>query len=73
MQPGATGPAMVTVLLDGKPAGAARGADVSPDGVVRVDRSGMFRLIAAAPKQKHTLTLVVSDPGVRAFVFTFGP
>jgi len=73
MQPGASGTATVTVLLDGKPAGDARGADVGPEGMARFDRSGMIRLIARAPRGKHVLTLVSSDPGLRAYVFTFGP
>ena len=73
MQPGASGNAAVAVVLDGKPVGEARGADVGPDGVARFDRSGMIRLVARAPRGKHVLTLVASDPGLRAYVFTFGP
>jgi hypothetical protein len=73
MQPGPSGSAAVTVLLDGKPVGDLRGADVGPDGVARVDRSGMIRLVAGATRRRHVLTLVTSDPGVRAFAFTFGP
>ena len=73
MQPGPSGTSAVTVLVDGKPVGEARGADVGPDGVARFDRSGMIRLVARGPKGKHVLTLVASEPGVRAFVFTFGP
>jgi hypothetical protein len=73
MQPGPSGSAAVTVLLDGKPIGDARGADVGADGVARFDRSGMIRLVAGAPRRRHVLTLVTSDPGVRAFAFTFGP
>jgi hypothetical protein len=73
MQPGVSGSAAVTVLLDGKPVGEARGADVGTDGVARFDRSGMLRLVAGASKGRHLLTLVAADPGLRAFVFTFGP
>ena len=73
MEPGRSGKAAVTVLLDGTPVGAARGADVGADGVARFDRSGMLRLVAGASKQRHVLTLVATDPGLRAFVFTFGP
>jgi thiol-disulfide isomerase/thioredoxin len=73
MQPGASGKAAVAVVLDGKPVGEARGADVGPDGVARFDRSGMIRLVARAPRGNHVLTLVASDPGLRAYVFTFGP
>jgi thiol-disulfide isomerase/thioredoxin len=73
MQPGSSGNAAVTVLLDGKPAGEARGRDVGSDGVARFDRSGMVRLVAGAPKRQHVLTLSSSDAGLRAYVFTFGP
>jgi len=73
MAPGPSGNAAVTVLLDGKPVGDARGADVGTDSVARFDRSGMLRLVAGASRQRHMLTLVAIDPGLRAFVFTFGP
>ena len=73
LQPGPSGSAAVTVLLDGKPIGDARGADVGADGIARFDRSGMIRLVAGASRQRHVLTLVTSDPGMRAFAFTFGP
>jgi hypothetical protein len=73
MQPGASGHAAVTVLLDGKPVGDARGADVGADGVARFERSGMIRLVAGAPRRRRILTLSSSDPGLRAYVFTFGP
>lgn len=73
MQPALSGRAAVSVLLDGKPVGESRGVDVGADGVVRFDRSGMFRLVAGAPRRRHVLTLSSSDPGLRAYVFTFGP
>jgi hypothetical protein len=73
MQPPPSGPAAVSVLLDGKPVGEARGVDVGADGVARFARSGMIRLISGAPRQRHVLTLSSSDTGLRAYVFTFGP
>ena len=73
MQPGPSGRAAVSVLLDGKPVGEARGVDVGTDGVARFDRSGMIRLVVGAPRRRHLLTLSSSDPGLRAYVFTFGP
>jgi len=73
MQPGTSGSAAVTVLLDGQPVGDVHGVDVGADGVARFDRSGMIRLVAGAARGRHVLTLVTSDPGVRAFAFTFGP
>jgi Thioredoxin like C-terminal domain len=73
VHPGTAGKAAVAVMLDGKPVGESRGADVGPDGVARFDRAGMLRLIAGAPRRKHVLTLVANDPGLQAYVFTFGP
>src|SRR5918993_1464225 len=73
VQPGSSGGAALTVLLDGKPVGAAGGADVGSDGVARFDGPRMLRLVAGATRERHVLTLVTSDPGVRAFAFTFGP
>jgi Thioredoxin like C-terminal domain len=73
MQPRPSGSAVVTLLLDGKPVGDARGADVGSDGVARFDGPRMIRLVAGAARRRHVLTLVTSDPGVRAFAFTFGP
>jgi thiol-disulfide isomerase/thioredoxin len=73
MQPGPSGSAAVTVLLDGKRVGDGRGADVGAHGVAHFDWSGMIRLVAGAPRRHHVLTLVTNDPGVRAFSFTFGP
>jgi hypothetical protein len=73
MQPGSAGNAAVTVLLDGEPAGDARGRDVGTDGVAHFDRSGMIRLIAGASLGRHVLALSSTDPGLRAYVFTFGP
>ena len=73
IQPGPSGRAAVTVLLDGKPIGDARGTDVGADGVARFERSGMIRLVAGVLHRRHVLTLASSDPGLRAYVFTFGP
>ena len=58
VQPGPSGKSAMTVLLDGKPIGEARGADVGTDGVARFDRSGMIRLVAGAPRREAR-----SDPG----------
>lgn len=44
MEPRPSRSAAVTVRLDGKPVGEARGADVGADGVASFDRSGMLRL-----------------------------
>jgi hypothetical protein len=33
----------------------------------------MLRRVPRAGRRAHVLTLIASDPGLRAFVFTFGP
>jgi hypothetical protein len=73
VQPRAMGTAAFEVLLDGKPVGRPRGEDVGPEGVARFSRSGMIRLIAQAPRERHVMTLITNDPGLRAYVLTFGP
>jgi thiol-disulfide isomerase/thioredoxin len=72
-KPGPGGESVVTVLLDGRPIGDQRGADVSAGGLAHVDRPAMFRLVAGASRDDHQLTLVTSQPGLRAYAFTFGP
>ena len=72
-QPGPSGRTEVTVLLDGQPIGEERGAGMAPDGVARVDRAGMVRLVDGASRGDRLLTLVASEPGMRGYVFTFGP
>jgi hypothetical protein len=73
VQPGPSGASAMTVLLDDKPIGEGRGADVGADGAARFDHSGMIRLVAGASRKSHVLTLIANEPGVRAYVFTFGP
>jgi thiol-disulfide isomerase/thioredoxin len=73
MQPGPSGHAAVTVILDGKPISEWPGGDVATDGVARFDRAGMIRVVAGAPPRRHVLTLSSNDQGLRAYVFTFGP
>jgi hypothetical protein len=62
VEPGPSGAAALTVLLDGIPVGDAHGADVGADSVARFDRSGMLRLVAGASRRRHVLTLVATDP-----------
>lgn len=72
VEPGPTGASTLGVTLDGAPAGPAAGADVDSDSVARFDRSGMLALISGAEQGRHVLTLS-ARPGLRAYVFTFGP
>jgi hypothetical protein len=43
------------------------------EGVARVGRAGMIRLVKGAGAGRHRLELETQDEGVRAFAFTFGP
>jgi hypothetical protein len=73
MQPGPSGRAAVTVLLDGKLIGDARGMDVGTDGVARFDRLGDDPPRRRCATATAMLTLSSSDVGLRAYVFAFGP
>ncbi|TDC37845.1 redoxin [Micromonospora sp. 15K316] len=73
VEPGSSGHATLRVLLDGQPVGDRGGADVDADGVARVERPRMVRLVAGAARGDHLLTLVADQPGCRAYAFTFGP
>ena len=73
VEPGPSGSADIVVMLDDAPVDEAAGVDVDADGVARVDRAGMVRLVAGAPPGPHELTLTSADEGLRAYVFTFGP
>ena len=61
------------VLLDGQPPGDARGIDVDDDGEGVVNEPRMYQLLrqraAIAPR---TFRITFLEPGVRAYVFTFG-
>jgi hypothetical protein len=71
MEPGPSGKAAITVLLDGKPVGEARGADVGTDGAARVDPSGMLRLVAGAATPCADFSRDRSRPqGVRVYLRT---
>ena len=72
VQPGASGRAAITVLIDGKPLGEGRGADVGTDSVARFDRSGMLRLVAGASRRRHVLASRrkrSGPPGVRVHLW----
>lgn len=62
---------LLRVLLDGAPvSGEAAGADVV-DGVVRVERPQMYRLVSGADTAAHELVLETESDGLAAYAFTF--
>ncbi|MDE2001856.1 MAG: thiol-disulfide isomerase, partial [Patescibacteria group bacterium] len=63
----------MTVLRDGKPVGAAAGEDVSSNGTVSIHADRLYKLVHdPAGAGEHTLELIIHNPGLQAYTFTFG-
>jgi len=61
------------VRLDGEPPHAAHGLDVDTEATVHVTEPGLHQLIRQSqPIVGRQLEIEFLDPGVEAFVFTFG-
>jgi hypothetical protein len=61
------------VRLDGEPPGADGGADVDEAGDGAVDEPRLYQLVRqAGAVAERTFEITFLDPGVRAYVFTFG-
>jgi thiol-disulfide isomerase/thioredoxin len=74
MAPGPdTRPARFRVLLDGEEPGDAHGVDTDERGEGTVTEPRLYQLIRQpSPVVDRTFEITFLDPGVRAFVFTFG-
>jgi thiol-disulfide isomerase/thioredoxin len=74
MGPGATGgPIRFRVRLDGQAPGAAHSVDTEADGNGQVTDARLYQLIRQSPPiADRTFEIEFLDPGVEAFVFTFG-
>ena len=71
--PASGAPVRFAVKLDGQPPGEAHGLDVDGSGAGAVDEPRMYQLIrqrGAVAERSFEITFL--DPGVRAYVFTFG-
>jgi thiol-disulfide isomerase/thioredoxin len=71
--PASGAPVRFTVLLDGQPPGDDHGLDVNELGEGTVDEPRMYQLVRqrrGTAERDFEITFV--DPGVRAYVFTFG-
>jgi thiol-disulfide isomerase/thioredoxin len=61
------------VLLDGVPPGAAHGIDIDEHGEGSVTGPRLYQLIRQrTPVAEHAFEITFLDPGVHAYVFTFG-
>lgn len=66
-------PVRVQVLRNGKPLTEDRGADVDSEGFMTVQQEKLYKIVADTNnKEPYTLELVVEQPGLKAFTFTFG-
>jgi thiol-disulfide isomerase/thioredoxin len=66
-------PVRYRVHIDGAPPGADHGWDVADDGSGTVREPRMYQLVRQArPVVDRTFEIEFLDPGVRAYVFTFG-
>lgn len=67
---------VIEVLRDGKPLGAGAGADTetASDGktIVKIKEARLYKIIQDNQSGTHTLELIISKPGLKAFTFTFG-
>jgi thiol-disulfide isomerase/thioredoxin len=69
--PGA--PARFVVRLDGDPPGEAHGLDIDVEGLGAVYEPRMYQLVRQpGGAAQRTFAMTFLDPGVRAYVFTFG-
>jgi hypothetical protein len=73
MAPSANGPARFVVRIDGRPPGADAGQDVADDGAGTLAEPRLYQLVRqAGPIARRTFEITFSEPGVRAYAFTFG-
>jgi hypothetical protein len=71
--PASNAPVRFTVLLDGQPPGNDHGLDVNDLGEGTVDEPRMYQLVRQRDgAAERTFEITFHDPGVRAYVFTFG-
>lgn len=62
----------LTILRDGQPVGLEASDDVV-DGVLKVKEDKLYRIIdEPLGNSAHVLEIIVEDPGLQAFTFTFG-
>jgi hypothetical protein len=61
------------VELDGQPPGAAHGTDLDDQGNGTVADPRLYQLVRQpGPVSERTFEITFLDPGVQAYVFTFG-
>jgi len=66
------GAARFTVRIDGEPPGPDHGVDVDESGAGVVDEPRLYQLVRQRRPRRRTVEITFLDPGVRAYVLTFG-
>ncbi|MCU1617512.1 MAG: Thioredoxin [Frankiales bacterium] len=73
MTPGMRSSIPFRVLLDGERPGSSHGFDVDEDGHGELRYGRMYQLVRQdGPVRERTVEIVFGEPGVEAYVFTFG-
>ena len=71
--PASGAPVRFAVRLDGQPPRDAHGLDVDESGEGTVSDPRMYQLVRQAScAAERTFAITFTEPGVRAYVFTFG-
>jgi thiol-disulfide isomerase/thioredoxin len=66
-------PVRFTVRIDGRPPGDANGVDTDESGAGTVDEPRMYQLVRQQRAEaERDFEITFQDPGIRAYVFTFG-
>ena len=66
-------PVRFQVLLDGQPPGDDHGTDIDGQGRGTVTEPRLYQLFRQhRPVTERTFQITFTDPGVQAYVFTFG-
>ncbi len=69
----AAAPVTAHVLVDGQPIPAAMaGSDVSPAGTITIQANRLYNIIHGTSYGAHTIELIIQQPGLEAYTFTFG-
>jgi thiol-disulfide isomerase/thioredoxin len=73
LSPGAHAPSPFRVLLDGEAPGTAHGVDVDEEGSGLLRDGRLYQLVRQREAvRERSLQIIFSEPGVEAYVFTFG-
>lgn len=62
----------LTILRDGEELQTDAGGDVSSGSILKVKDEKLYRLIESEDHGTHTLEIIINQPGLQAFAFTFG-